>query len=85
MMVKKIYVGGEYFVKDNDIIGIFDMDSATVSKKTRDFLETAEKNGEIIYSNLYEFPRSFVLTKDKTYITPIAASTLNRKYKMNLF
>lgn len=85
MMMKKVYLGGEFLVRDNDVIGIFDMDSATVSKKTRDFLENAEKMGNVVYSNLYEFPRSFVLTKDKTYITPIAAGTLNRKYKKNLF
>lgn len=83
--MKKVYLGGETFVRDIDIIGIFDIDSATVSKKTREFLEFCELKKKIIYSNLYEFPRSFVVTKDKVFITPIAASTLNRRIIKNLF
>lgn len=83
--MKKVYLGGESFVRDTDIIGIFDIDSATVSKKTRDFLEQAEEKNNVVYSNLYEFPRSFVLTSEKTYITPIAAGTLNRRIVKNLF
>lgn len=83
--MKRVYLGGETFVKDTDIIGIFDMDSATVSKKTRDFLENAEFEKRVIYSNLYEFPRSFVVTNKNVYITPIAAVTLNRRIAKNLF
>ena len=48
--MKRIYLGGETFVKDTEIIGVFDIDSATVSKKTRDFLEEAEKQNNVIYS-----------------------------------
>lgn len=84
--LKKIYLGGESFVKDTDVIGIFDMDSTTVSKKTRDFLENAEINQKnVVYSNIYEFPRSFVVTQENVFITPIAANTLKRRIIKNLF
>ena len=81
----RVYLGGEVFVKDDEIIGVFDMDSATISKSTRDFLGFSENEKKIVYSNLYEFPRSFVVTKEAVYITPIACSTLNRRIKKNLF
>ena len=83
--MKRIYLGGETFVKDTEIIGVFDIDSATVSKKTRDFLEEAEKQNNVIYSNIFEFPRSFVLTKEKVFIKPIAANKLNRRIEKNIF
>ena len=83
--MKRVYLGGETFIKDTDIIGVFDMDSATVSKSTRDYLSFAENENKVIYSNIYEFPRSFVVTKDVIYITPIASGTLNRRIKKNLY
>ena len=36
--MKRVYLGGETFVKDVDIIGIFDIDTSSVSKKTREYL-----------------------------------------------
>ena len=43
-----LHLGGEKVVKTKDIIGIFDMDTSTVSKNTRDYLNKAEKNGEVV-------------------------------------
>ena len=74
-----LFLGGKDFVRSKDIIGIFDLDSATVSNKTRDFLENSEKSKKIVYTNIYEFPRSFVVTDNIVYISPIVASTLNRR------
>lgn len=79
-----LYLGGKYFVRSKNIIGIFDLDSATVSNKTREFLEFHEKQKNIVYSNIYEFPRSFVVTDDVIYISPIVASTLNRRLTKGL-
>ena len=42
-----LYLGGNSMVKDENIIGIFDMDQTTVSEKTRHFLNIAQKNGSI--------------------------------------
>ena len=33
-----LHLGGDKVVKTKDIIGIFDMDTSTVSKNTRDYL-----------------------------------------------
>ena len=38
-----LHLGQSTLVKTKDIIGIFDLDTATVAKPTRDFLSKAEK------------------------------------------
>ena len=54
-----LHLGEDTVVNSKEIIGIFDMDTSTVSKVTRDFLNKAEKNKKIVYVN-YELPKSFV-------------------------
>ena len=70
--------GGEEISKKN-IIGVFDLDTATVSKKTRDFLAAAEKEGRVTLLT-YDLPRSFILTvengEQKVYLSQYAAGTL---------
>ena len=43
-----IHLGQETVVNEKEIIGIFDLESTTVSKRTRDYLNKAEKRGEVI-------------------------------------
>ena len=53
-------IGSNKSIRERDIIGIFDMDSSTVSSVTRKYLSSAEKRGEI-ESSLEEIPKSFIL------------------------
>lgn len=67
----------------SEIIGIFDLENTSVSKKTRDFLSRAEKQGKVITIS-YDLPRSFVIAgksrKDtKVYISQISSSTLLKR------
>ena len=41
-------IGSDMAVRDSSIIGIFDMDNTSTSKRTRDFLNRAEKEGRVI-------------------------------------
>lgn len=70
-----IYLGGNTVISTNDILGIFDMDTSTVNKATRDYLSNAEKNKKTVYVN-FELPKSFVVCRDKIYICPLNTSTL---------
>ena len=38
-----IYLGGNTVISSNEILGIFDMDTSTVNKATRDYLSHSEK------------------------------------------
>lgn len=58
-----IHVGNDRVIKTKSIIGIFDMDTATVDSKTKDFLSECQREGRIILTT-YELPKSFILTDD---------------------
>ena len=77
-----IHLGGEYVVKEEEVIGIFDLENTTISKHTRSFLEKSEKRKEVINVS-YELPKSFVLTsknkKNKVFISQISPATLNKR------
>ena len=66
------------FMNNKNIIGIFDMDLTTISKKTRDFLNSEQKKGRILES-LNELPRSFILAEEGVYLSPINTVTLKRR------
>lgn len=75
-------------VKTADILGIFDMDTSTVSKPTRDFLNIAEKNGRVINVS-FELPKSFVVCNEdgklNIYISQISPVTLQKRAVSNKF
>lgn len=77
-----LHLGGETIVRQDDIIGIFDLDNATLSYKTREFLSKAEKNGKVITVSS-ELPKSFVICAEndeqKIYICQLAPMTLIKR------
>lgn len=77
-----IHLGNNIMLPTNEIIGIFDLENTTISKRTRDFLSQAEKAGNVITIS-YDLPRSFVIAgkRDniKVYISQISSQTLRRR------
>lgn len=78
-----LHLGQDTVVRTSEIIGIFDMDNATVSKATRQFLAQAEKRGEVI-NVTGELPKTFVVCRDKrgevrVYISQISSATLRKR------
>ena len=57
------------YISDREVIGVFDMDSTTVSVRTRDFLKVAQDGGEVIYTS-YELPKSFLVTAERNRRAP---------------
>ena len=55
-----LHIGNKKIVKDDKIIGIFDLDTATVSNISKDFINRKQKLGLVEYDNA-DLPRSFVL------------------------
>ena len=80
-----IHLGNEMVVSEKDIVGIFDLETTTISKHTRKFLEVSEKNKQVINVS-YELPKSFIITnknnKNKVYISQISTSTLQKRSKI---
>lgn len=55
----------EKAVRTHDIIGVFDLDTSTISSITKNFLNIAEKSGEVEGTD--NLPKSFILVnKNKT-------------------
>ncbi len=53
-------VGAGKSIREKDIIGIFDMDTSTVSPITRKFLSEADR-AYLTETPSYEIPKSFIL------------------------
>lgn len=62
-----------------NIIGIFDMDKTTVSKKTREYLNQAEREGRVRYVS-YDLPKSFIVCSEENsifvYISRLSSETI---------
>ena len=59
-----LHVGNNKSIREKDIIGIFDMDTSTVSQITRKYLSDAEKK-RITESFTDEIPKSFIVYFDR--------------------
>lgn len=66
-------VGAGKSIKEKDVIGIFDMDTSTVSPVTRKLLSTAEKEKRT-ESPSYEIPKSFILYRAENGETKVCFS-----------
>ena len=76
-------IGNDMAVREQSIIGIFDLDNTTTSKRTREFLNQAEKEGLIVPCD--DLPKSFILTDEynmqRIFLTSLSASTLEKRMK----
>ena len=57
-----LHLGMDKVITFDEIIGIFDLDTTTVSKSTRNFLAMAEKAG-IVENICYDLPKSFIVCR----------------------
>ncbi len=78
-----LHLGQSTVIKTNTIIGIFDLDNTTFMKSTREYLNKAQKDGDVINVS-DELPKSFTVTEDKkngrkVYIAQPAVSTLIKR------
>ncbi len=74
-----LHVGNNKNIRERDVIGIFDMDSATESTVTRKFLGEKQKQ-LLVEIAAVEIPKSFILFEEnglsKVCISPLSSSAL---------
>ena len=78
-----LHLGMDKVITFDEIIGIFDLETTTVSKNTRNYLTMAEKAGKV-ENVCYDLPKSFIVCIDKdgnekVYISQISSTTLNKR------
>ena len=83
-----IPIGSDMAVRDEAIVGIFDLDNTSCSKHTRAFLRSAEEAGQVV-TVAGELPKAFVLarevTMDRVYLTQFSAATIERRSEKRQF
>ena len=76
-------IGSDMAVRQKSVVGIFDLDNTSTSRRTREFLEKAEQDGMVVPCD--DLPKSFVLTQEygmtRVYLTALSASTLEKRMK----
>ena len=77
-----LHIGNGESIKKKNIIGIFDLDTATVSKITKKFISEKEKEGKVEYTD-FDLPRAFVLCdtdkKEKIKLSRISSIGLKQR------
>lgn len=77
-----LHLGNDIVVSQRDIVAILDLDTTSISKITRIFLDRAQKSGKVIDVS-EELPKSYVIVGDKEefrlYVSPISAQTLTKR------
>lgn len=75
-------IGMDLAVRTSQVLGVFDLDNTSWSKRTREFLEKAQTDGSLIEAT-DELPKSFVLTQEygqtRVYLTKYNASVLAKR------
>jgi len=76
-------IGNDMAVRDRAVIGIFDLDNTSTSKRTREFLDRAEKEGQVVPCD--DLPKSFILTSEygfnRVHLTTLSSATLEKRMK----
>ena len=76
-------IGKDMAVRDSAIIGIFDLDNTSTSRRTMEFLEKAEQEGQVVPCD--DLPKSFIVTAeygmDRVYLTTLSSATLEKRLK----
>lgn len=76
-----LHIGENKIIRKADIVGIFDSDTATVSKTTRKFLTDAERRGAL--EAVGDVPKSFTVISnkkdEKIYFSQLSSKTLARR------
>lgn len=80
-----LHLGQDTVVRTCEVVGIFDIENASVAKATRGYLAAAERAGQVVNVSL-ELPKSFVVCcpqgrrrQQVVYISQISSATLRKR------
>lgn len=77
-----IHLGRDCVVRSGDIVAVFDIDNASIDKRTRVFLRRAESQNRVV-NVTDDLPKSFVVCekdgREQVYISGIASAILKKR------
>ena len=77
-----VHIGEEHIVREKKIIGIFDMDTATVSKQTKKWLKEKETKGQIVLCSR-DIPKSLLVCNDRLIMSDLNPATIKGRITKN--
>lgn len=77
-----LHLGGEISVPRKEVIGIFDLVSTKKSIVSKEFLELALTEKKLVKIPGDQEAKSFVVTSDKVYYSPISSVTLQKRSRI---
>ena len=72
-----IFIGADCLIKEDEIVGIFDLETTTTSYITRDYLAAAQKKGRVINVS-YDIPKTLFV-----YLSQYSSATINKRRILN--
>lgn len=80
-----LHLGGDTLIQTKNIVGIFDLDNASQSKKTLKYLAKVQKENKVVNVS-FQLPKAFVVCMEEkgetVYISQIASSTILKRIEM---
>ncbi len=77
-----LHLGADTVVRTADVLAILDMDNATISKITKEYLNHAQKQNRVV-NVTNDIPKSFVVAvhngQTTVYLSQISPATLKRR------
>ena len=73
-----LHIGSGVVLRHDEIIGVFDLDNMSYEKRSRDYLQQAEKSGALTVLG-EDIPRSVVITAENNYFSAVSSRTLARR------
>lgn len=82
-MILFLHLGENEIIFKNSVLGIFNIGTLSNSKINKEFLEVANSEKKVIQIGSKEKIKTFVVTDDKIYISPISSLTLQKRFNNN--
>lgn len=74
-----LHIGGDVVVLKKDIIAIIDSETGLAGEATKEFLQSSKQEGNFKMVNKEEKVKSYIITEQEIYLSPISAFTLLKR------
>lgn len=74
-----LHLGEEKSIQNKDIIGIFNYELIKKSKSTKEFIDIMTHEGVLEKVSKNNKIKSFVVAKEKVFLSPISSTTLQKR------
>ena len=78
------HLGQDYVINTRDVVGIFNVETTTVSQRGQEFLNRSQKEGAVVTLS-DDLPQSYVLTTgglvDTVYLSGLSPAAMERRLR----